>query len=79
MDHFRYGLRYGYDFGELTGQVEVDFWSFSLRIDPSKYRLNKISILCVYFGWYGVNRVFYCQIDPSTKLKKTKIFVGWIK
>merc|ERR1712148_119940 len=33
--HFRYGLRYGYHFGELTGKVEVDFWSFLLRIDPS--------------------------------------------
>ena len=35
MVHFRYGLRYGYHFGEFTGTGEVDFktlWSwFSLR------------------------------------------------
>ena len=35
FDHFRYGLRYGYHFGELTGEVEVDFWSFSLRVGLS--------------------------------------------
>ena len=44
MDHFRYGLRYGYDFGELTGQVEVDFWSFLLRIDPSFLDENCVNV-----------------------------------
>ena len=25
--------------------------------------------MCIYLSLYGVNRVFYCQSDPSTKIE----------
>ena len=33
--HFRCGFRNGYHFGKLKGEVEVVFWSFSLRVGLS--------------------------------------------
>ena len=35
LDHFRYGLRYGLHFCKLTGQEEVDFEPFLLRVGTS--------------------------------------------